>query len=132
MARIGIATGVELEHQVTGEGEPLLLIMGTGGSIPLWAPVLPSLSERFQVIAFDNRGLGGSGPIEDGWDVTMPNIANDAAALMDALEIERAHVLGWSLGSATAQELAINHPDKVGSLTLYSTWASPTDSCARS
>lgn len=90
--------------------------------MPLWGPILPALTERFKVVIFDNRGLGESGPIEDGWEATMPNIADDAAALMDALEIERAHVLGWSLGSAASQELAINHPEKVGSLTLYSTW----------
>jgi pimeloyl-ACP methyl ester carboxylesterase len=78
------------------------------------------LAERHRVIAFDNRGLGqserGQGPI------TMASMAADAAALLDALEIERAHVLGWSLGSAVAQELALAHPERIGGLVLYGTW----------
>ena len=81
---------------MSGEGEPLLLIMGTSGSIPLWADLVPRLAERYRVIAFDNRGLGGSergeGPI------TVASMAEDAAALLEALDVPKAHVMGWSLG----------------------------------
>jgi pimeloyl-ACP methyl ester carboxylesterase len=123
VSRLSIGDGVEVEHAVAGEGEPLLLIMGTGGSMPLWGPVMEPLAERHRVIAYDHRGLGGS-PQSEG-EVSTGSLADDAAAVLDALEIERAHVIGWSLGSAVSQELAINHPDRVASLVLYCTWGKP-------
>ncbi len=117
---VPVATGVRLNVSQTGTGEPLLLIIGTSGSLGFWGPLMAPFAERHHVIAVDNRGLGqserGQGPI------TMASMAADAAAVLDALEIERAHVLGWSLGSAVAQELALTHPDRVGGLILYGTW----------
>jgi pimeloyl-ACP methyl ester carboxylesterase len=115
-----IRTGVTLNYEVSGEGEPLLLVMGTSGSIPLWAELRPRLAERYRVIAFDNRGLGGSergeGPI------TAAAMAEDASALLEALDVPRAHAMGWSLGSAVVQELAMAHPQQVASAVLYATW----------
>lgn len=115
-----VRTGVRLNYEVSGEGEPLLLVMGTSGSIPLWGELLPRLAERYRVIAFDNRGLGGSergdGPI------TVASMAEDASALLEALDVPRAHAMGWSLGSAVVQELALAHPDQVASAVLYATW----------
>ncbi|HLU60080.1 MAG TPA: alpha/beta fold hydrolase [Pseudonocardia sp.] len=115
-----VRTGVSLHYEVSGEGDPLLLVMGTSGSIPLWGELVPRLAERYRVIAFDNRGLGGSergdGPI------TAATMAEDAAALLEALEIPKAHAMGWSLGSAVVQELAIAHPQRVASAVLYATW----------
>ena len=104
----------------SGTGEPLLLIMGTGGSLGFWEPLIAPFADRHRVIAYDNRGLGQSDRGEE--HITMASLAADAAALLDALEIKRAHVLGWSLGSAVAQELALAHPDRVGGLILYATW----------
>lgn len=121
MPRIPVRTGTTLNYEVTGAGDPLLLIMGTSGSIPLWGELVPRLAQTHEVIALDNRGLGGSdrgtGPI------TVASLAEDASALLEALEIPRAHVLGWSLGSAAVQELALAHPDQVASALLYATWA---------
>jgi pimeloyl-ACP methyl ester carboxylesterase len=115
-----VRTGVALNYEVSGEGDPLLLVMGTSGSIPLWGELLPRLAERYRVIAFDNRGLGGSergdGPI------TVASLAEDASALLEALDVPRAHAMGWSLGSAIVQELAIAHPQQVASAVLYATW----------
>lgn len=115
-----IRTGVTVNYEVSGEGEPLLLVMGTSGSIPLWGGLLPGLAERYRVIAYDLRGLGGSergaGPI------TAATLAEDASALLEALEVPRAHTLGWSLGSAVVQELALAHPQQVASAVLYATW----------
>jgi pimeloyl-ACP methyl ester carboxylesterase len=119
-ALIDVATGVRLHYRRAGSGEPLLLAMGTAGCLGMWAPVEPVLAQRHDVISFDYRGLGDSAR-GDG-EVTIANLADDAAALLDVLEVPRAHVLGWSLGSTVAQELALGHADKVGSLVLYGTW----------
>jgi pimeloyl-ACP methyl ester carboxylesterase len=99
----------------------LLLIMGTSGSIPLWGELLPRLADQYRVIAFDNRGLGGS---ERGrGEITVASMAEDASALLEALDIPQAHVMGWSLGSAVVQELALTRPDQVATAIMYATWA---------
>lgn len=120
MPKIPVEPGVELEYQITGDGDPVLLIMATTGSLGMWRPIVPALAERHKVIAYDHRGMGGSTPSEDA--VSMRSLADDAAALLEALDVGPAHVIGWSLGSAVAQELALNHADKVASLVLYGTW----------
>ena len=120
MPRTAVRTGVTLNYEVSGEGEPLLLVMGTSGSIPLWGEIVPRLAERYRVIAFDNRGLGGSE--RGGGPITAASMAEDAAALLEALEVPRAHAMGWSLGSAVVQELAVAHPEQVASAVLYATW----------
>ena len=120
MPQTACRTGVTLNYEISGEGDPLLLIMGTSGAIGLWGELVARLSERYRVIAFDNRGLGGSergeGPI------SVASLAEDASALLEALDVPRAHVLGWSLGSAVAQELALAHPEQVASIIMYATW----------
>jgi pimeloyl-ACP methyl ester carboxylesterase len=120
MPRIPVRTGTTLNYETSGDGEPLLLIMGTSGAIPLWGEMVARLSQTHRVIAFDNRGLGGSdrgtGPI------SVASLAEDASALLEALEIPKAHAMGWSLGSAIVQELALAHPDQVASALLYATW----------
>jgi pimeloyl-ACP methyl ester carboxylesterase len=120
MPQIACRTGVTLNYEISGEGDPLLLIMGTSGSILLWAEIVPRLAEQYQVIAFDNRGLGGS---ERGQgEITVAGMAEDASALLEALDIPRAHAMGWSLGSAIVQELALAHPEQVASAIMYATW----------
>ena len=118
---IDLDTGARLHYRRIGAGEPLLLAMGTAASLGMWMPVEAPLSDRFDVVSFDYRGLGdserGDGPI------TAATLAEDARALLDALSIPRAHVLGWSLGSLVAQELALADPERVASLVLYGTWA---------
>ena len=111
MPQQAVRTGVTLNYEITGDGDPLLLVMGTSGSIGLWGGTVAPLAERYRVIAFDNRGLGGSergeGPI------TVASMAEDASALLDALEVPTAHAMGWSLGSAVVQEMALSRPDQV-------------------
>jgi pimeloyl-ACP methyl ester carboxylesterase len=119
-AVIDVGTGVRLHYRRVGSGDPLLLVMGAAGSAGLWAAAEPVLAERYDVVSFDYRGLGGS---ERGDGViTTASLADDAAGLLDALEIPRAHVLGWSLGSAVAQEIALRHSERIGSLILYGTY----------
>ncbi len=121
MPEVAVRTGVTLHYETSGEGEPLLLIMGTSGALGLWGGFVERLAERFQVIAFDNRGLGGSERGEG--EISVASMAEDAVALLEALDVDAAHVVGWSLGSAIAQEMALAHPDRVRSTVMYATWA---------
>jgi len=115
------AGDVELYHEVWGDGPPLVLIPGLGASLWLWEEQLPALSAHFTTIAFDNRGGGRSeapaGPY------TIAQMADDVAAMLDALGIERAHVLGFSMGGFVAQEFALLHPHRVDRLVLAATSA---------
>lgn len=121
MPKTTVRTGVTLNYEISGEGEPLLLVMGTSGSIPLWGELVPRLAEQYRVIAFDNRGLGGSERGEG--EISVASLAEDASALLTALDVPRAHAMGWSLGSAVVQELALAHPEQVATAVLYATWA---------
>jgi len=109
---------IEIAYKVFGEGEPLVLIMGYGSAMDLWPPkFLDHLSSNYKVIVFDNRGMGYS--TAPAGNFSIEEMADDAAGLLDALEIEQAHVLGWSMGSLVAQEVALRHPEKVEKLVLY-------------
>ena len=120
------ANGARLYYEVYGEGEPLLLIMGLGANHLAWASHVPAYAREFQVIVFDNRGTGQSDFPED-VDFTIPLMADDAAALLDALGVDRAHVYGVSMGGMIAQELALRHPRRLRSLILGATWPGGPD-----
>jgi pimeloyl-ACP methyl ester carboxylesterase len=134
-ARVG---EVELCYEVVGEGTPLLLVMGIGVQLVFWPEDLcRALAERgFRVIRFDNRDVGQSSRMDHlgvpdvreqllRWSVGLPvrapyrldAMADDAAGLLAALGVERAHVVGASMGGMIAQLLAIRHPGRVASLT---------------
>ncbi|TQN41119.1 pimeloyl-ACP methyl ester carboxylesterase [Blastococcus colisei] len=111
---------ISVAVQEYGEGEPLLIINGTSQSLGFWAEAAQVWAGSYRVITYDLRGLGAS---ERGTaEMTVPTLAADARGLLDALGVERAHVLGYSLGSATAQELALLAPERVASLVLLCTW----------
>ncbi|HEY3067978.1 MAG TPA: alpha/beta fold hydrolase [Methylomirabilota bacterium] len=114
---------VELFYAEAGAGDPVVLIMGFGGDHVAWGFQTPVFAERYRVIAFDNRGAGQS----DCPDVpyTTRQMAEDTVGLLDALSIERAHVIGCSMGGLIAQELALNHPGRVRSLQLHCTYGRP-------
>lgn len=122
MAFADLGTGVQIYYEVEGSGDPLLLIMGTNSDHSPWASQVEAYKDSYEVITYDARGTGQSSHPEDIEAYSMRILADDAAALLDAIGIEKAHVSGLSLGSATAQELAINHPDKVATLQLHCTW----------
>ena len=88
-----------------------------------WGFQLPVFAERYRVIAFDNRGAGQTGAPDHAYTTRM--MAGDTVRLMDALGIERAHVLGVSMGGMIAQEIALNHPERVRSLQLHCTLGRP-------
>ncbi len=116
MPKLPVA-GTELHYERRGSGEPMLLIQGLGGHSLHWGePFLAELERDLELIAFDNRGIGRSAPA--GEDFTIADLAADTRALLDALEIERAHVLGISMGGMVAQELALRAPDRIRTLTL--------------
>jgi 3-oxoadipate enol-lactonase len=121
------AAGTELHYVRAGSGEPLLLIQGMSATHMAWGrPFLAPLERSFDCIAFDNRGMGLSGPAQ--MPFTTVDMAGDAVALLDALEIERAHVAGISMGGMIAQELALAHPERVRSLCLGATYCGGPES----
>ncbi|NGY03160.1 alpha/beta fold hydrolase [Solimonas terrae] len=107
--------GVRLHWEARGAGSPLLLIMGHRYSARMWYPALDALAASHRVISFDNRGTGDSGY---SLRVTIPQMARDALAVMDAAGVESAHVYGVSMGGGIAQELAVQQPTRVRSLIL--------------
>ncbi len=116
MPKVELA-GTELHYERAGAGEPLLLIQGMSANHLAWGQAFSSRLERdFEVIAFDNRGMGLSSPVTEAFSIA--EMAADTAGLLGALEIESAHVLGISMGGMIAQELALAHPGKLRSLTI--------------
>jgi pimeloyl-ACP methyl ester carboxylesterase len=114
-------SATELNYERSGSGEPLLLIQGMGGTHVSWGRPFAALLERdFEVIAFDNRGMGLSSRVAGAF--TIAEMAADTAELLAALELESAHVLGISMGGMIAQELALAHPERLRSLTLGCTF----------
>jgi pimeloyl-ACP methyl ester carboxylesterase len=113
--------GTELHYLRAGAGEPMLLIQGMSATHLTWGrPFLSPLEQSFECVVFDNRGMGLSGPAE--LPFTIADLAADTAGLLDALEIERAHVVGISMGGMVAQELALAHPERIRTLTLGATY----------
>jgi pimeloyl-ACP methyl ester carboxylesterase len=109
-------------HQ-EGAGPAVLLIGGLGDPAESWQAQIDALSDRYRIVAPDNRGAGRSPLPPRG--LSIPAMAEDAAAVLRSLEIPHAHVAGFSMGGAVAQELAIRHPALVRSLVLSGTWSVP-------
>jgi aminoacrylate hydrolase len=114
--------GIELYYETYGDGPPLLLVPGLGGVGSYWRPQIDALSEQFKVIVHDHRGTGRSTRSEIAYSVDQ--MTSDLLNLMDALGIERAHLVGHSTGAAIGQTMAIERPDRVDRLVLYAGWTS--------
>ena len=113
----------DIAYEVTGDGDPLLLIMGFAADSRMWMLQAPAFAQSHRVITFDNRGSGGSSKPPAPY--SMEQMADDARAVLDAEGIERAHVVGISMGGAIAQHLALSEPSRVRSLVLAATWCAP-------
>jgi 3-oxoadipate enol-lactonase len=122
MPRVGVGE-ISMYYVEAGQGEPLVLVMGLGADHLAWGFQFPAFAERYRVIAFDNRGAGQTDAPDHPY--TTPMMAEDTLRLMDALGIERAHVLGVSMGGMIAQEIALSRPERVRSLQLHCTMGRP-------
>lgn len=115
----------KIHYHVSGEGEPLLLVAGLFGDLHNWKKAVPLFETKYKVIICDNRGAGLTESSIDSF--SMSDLADDAAGLLTELGVEKAHILGWSMGGNIAQEIAINHSDLTGTLTLMSTYTREPD-----
>jgi 3-oxoadipate enol-lactonase len=113
-AKIG---DLDLHYELCGQGPPLVMIMGLAGNADWWEPASVRLLGRtFRVIRFDNRDAGRTTGPATGY--TIRDMAADTVGLMDHLGLEKAHILGISMGGMIAQELALNYPHRVDRLVL--------------
>jgi pimeloyl-ACP methyl ester carboxylesterase len=110
--------GINLYVETHGAGKPMVLLHGGLGSGEMFGPILPLLAERHQVIAVDLQGHGRTADIDRPIDVRL--MADDIAALIDHLGLDRPDLVGYSLGGGVALHTAAKHPDKVGKLVVAS------------
>jgi pimeloyl-ACP methyl ester carboxylesterase len=114
--------GININYKIEGEGEPLVMIMGFGANQRGWVFQVPFFRKYYRVITFDNRGVGKSDKPRGPYSIKI--MAEDTIELMNYLGIEKAHIIGVSMGGMIAQELAINYPKRVMRLVLGCTYAS--------
>jgi len=115
--------GARISFEQLGSGPDVLLLSGLGDSHRAWENQLSALSDRYRITAIDNRGVGGSS-LPAG-DLSIAMMAADAAGVLDAVDVKTARVIGFSMGGAIAQELALIRPETVSSLVLVGTWCRP-------
>src|ERR1700742_1627934 len=118
--RTTAVNGVNIAYAVHGSGPPLVLVMGYRLNSTAWpANFIAQLAQRFTVITLDNRGTGLSDKAVTGYAIA--NVARDVRGLLDELQVEQAHMLGYSMGGAIAQEFIRQFPDRVSGLVLCAT-----------
>jgi pimeloyl-ACP methyl ester carboxylesterase len=110
--------GLNMYYEVSGEGDPLIVLHGAYMNIPAMGDIIPRLAETHKVYALEFQGHGRTNDLER--PITYPAFAGDVAAFMDAVGLEKADIFGYSMGAATGLRLAIDHPEKVDQLALIS------------
>lgn len=119
MPTVSVGDG-EIAYQESGSGDPLVFVSGLGGVGRYWEPQLPAFSARYRVITYDQRGTGGSDRRQRSFSVDQ--MAREVIGLMDALGIEKVHIVGLSTGGAIGQTLAIACPQRLARMVVLSTW----------
>lgn len=119
MPKVAVAGG-EIHYSESGSGDPLIFVSGLGGTGRAWQPQVDRFSTRFRVITYDQRGTGASDKLQRSFSVDQ--MTAELIALMDALGIERAHLVGQSTGGAIGQTAAIEYPQRLARMVIYSTW----------
>ncbi|MGD9712602.1 MAG: alpha/beta fold hydrolase [Thermomicrobiales bacterium] len=114
--------GLSVTYDSAGSGPPVLMINGIGADRSGWGMQIPAVSQNFRAITYDNRDVGETAWIGEPHDYAIAQFAADAAALLDALDIDRAHIVGASMGGAIAQEFAIHFPERTKSVTIVCSW----------
>ncbi|HVE91808.1 MAG TPA: alpha/beta hydrolase [Actinomycetota bacterium] len=117
--------GLEFGYDRAGSGEPVLLVPGLATPRLSWVNQMPVLARHFDVTCFDNRGIGESEVPGDWW--SMPEMVSDTLGIMDAVGYTNAHLVGVSMGGIISQAIAMQHPERVRSLTLISTYCGGPD-----
>src|SRR5687767_12898331 len=119
MPKVKVNDG-EIHCESAGSGEPLVFVSGLNGVGRYWQPQIGVFAERYRVIAYDQRGTGDSDRLQR--EFSVDGMAADLVALMDALGIDCAHIVGLSTGGAIGQTLAVTQPQRVNRLAMCSTW----------
>jgi pimeloyl-ACP methyl ester carboxylesterase len=119
------ANGINIYYEISGSGPHLVLIEGLGVATWLWEKQVPDFAKHFTTVVYDNRGVGQTDKPRGPYSISM--MADDLAALMEALNISKAHILGVSMGGFIAQDFALRYPEKVDRLVLVSTSAGGPD-----
>jgi pimeloyl-ACP methyl ester carboxylesterase len=110
--------GMTMYYEVSGEGDPLIVLHGAYMNIPSMGAIIPALAETHKVYAIEFQGHGRTTDIDR--PITYPNLADDVAAFMDAVKLQRADVFGYSMGAAAGLQFAIRHPQKLNKLVAAS------------
>jgi 3-oxoadipate enol-lactonase len=114
--------GISIFYEAKGRGEPLVLISGLGGDHAFWQSSKGSLGSHFQLITFDTRGIGKSDAPDAPYSMEL--FSDDLAGLLDSLKLQRANILGLSMGGNIAQMFALRHPHRISKLILAASFAS--------
>ena len=110
--------GMKMYYEVSGEGDPLVVLHGSAMNIPTMGEIIPKLAETNKVYALELQGHGRTTDIDR--PITYPNLADDVAAFMDAVGLEKSNVFGYSMGAIAGLQLTIRHPEKVNRLIFVS------------
>jgi pimeloyl-ACP methyl ester carboxylesterase len=110
--------GMQMYYEVSGKGEPIIVLHGAYMDIPTMGGIIPKLAESRQVYALELQGHGRTTDIDR--KITYPNLADDVATFMDAVDLAKADILGYSMGALTALQVAIRHPAKVNKIVAVS------------
>jgi pimeloyl-ACP methyl ester carboxylesterase len=123
------ANGIDMGYKLIGSGEPLVMIMGLGGTMDNWPQeIIEALSKKYQLILLDNRGMGYT--TANDVTFTYKLFADDVIGLLDTLRVEKTHVLGFSMGSTITQELLLEYPQRFDKAIIYATSTDGTNVAA--